>query len=78
MNFPVSNSIMCSGGRSRDIGYKFVIKFFEPVGENWRFEFGTDFGYGYAIYYDGILYSVSNNDFWWGNSWNNADVFRIV
>ena len=69
---------MCSGGSSYMIGYKFVIKLFEPVGANWLFEFGTDFGFGYAIYYDGIFYSASPDDLWWRLNWNNADVFRIT
>lgn len=38
----------------------------------WNFRTGVDFGYGGAMFLDGVALSFDTNNMWWGGSYNTA------
>jgi hypothetical protein len=36
----------------------------------WNFRTGVDFGFGGALFIDGVALSYNTGDMWWANSWN--------
>lgn len=76
VEFPLTNAKLCNGGNSQ-IGWKFDFFFFEPSGEKWEIEFGTDFGLGSAIFIDDNWVSSITTNLWWENNWDNPAVFKI-
>jgi len=39
---------------------------------NWNFRTGVDFGYGGAMFLDGVALSFDTNDMWWGGSYTTS------
>jgi len=42
---------------------------------NWSFRAGVDFGYGGALFLDGVALDVKSTDMWWNNSYANTSQF---
>lgn len=67
---PLSNSGTC-GGSTSDISFKYDIRWNDEETQVYNFLIGTDFGRGYAIWLDNVLWTSTDN-FWWGENWDLA------
>lgn len=67
---------MC-GGPKRNIGWMFNFVFDDAETADYTLEFGTDFGYGSAIFIDNEFYAGENRDMWWAGNWGSDAVFRL-
>jgi len=64
-----ANHDLCSSGSSSNIGQRFDIVFFEPVGGvSWSFTINMDSGYGYVVHLDGTQVGIMAQDVWDGGS----------
>lgn len=68
---------MCSTNVKRNIGWKFSFEFYDSEEAQYIFRFGTDFGWGTAVFVDDELEKVITDDLWWNGNWNNGDVFTV-
>lgn len=53
--FPTTSRKLCGESAFSKIGWKFEFALYDPEPGKYIFSFGTDFGFGTAIYIDGVL-----------------------
>jgi hypothetical protein len=64
-----SNQGLCSGGSNQNIGQRFRVSFYEPVGSvTWNFKIYMDSGYGYVVFVDGAQVGIMTGDVWSGDT----------
>ncbi|WP_171013475.1 CCXG family PEP-CTERM protein [Chitinivorax sp. B] len=68
----ISNQAVCNGGSYRDIAFHYNIAFGVGAADagQWSFRLGPDFGKGGAVFLDGVLLAVKNDDLWWNGNFN--------
>lgn len=71
----ISNSNQFSGGANSNIAWKATIDFSAATASTWSFRTGVDFGYGGALFLDGVALSYSAADMYWGGSYSNASQY---
>jgi hypothetical protein len=60
-----SNQKLCDGGSNSNVGQRFTVTFYEPVGDAaWRFKINMDSGFGYAVLGDGASIGKMEQDVW--------------
>ncbi len=70
----VSNSKLF-GGTDSNIAWKATIDFnvaANQAASTWSFRAGVDFGYGGALFLDGVAVDTKSWDMYWGNNYNNS------
>lgn len=73
----LSNQASC-GGSANDIAYHFAIDFNAIAAGAWNFRFGVDFGFGGAVFLDGVSVAYNSNDMWWNGSYIDPSQFFSV
>jgi hypothetical protein len=68
----INNSGLIAGGSSQNIAYHYQANFTAGQAGNWNFRIAPDFGYGGAVFLDGVAVAYNPNDMWWGLSWGNT------
>lgn len=71
----MDNSGLC--GSNENIGWIFTFNFSDNEDSNYKIQFGTDFGFGAAIFVDGFVDVINTNDLWWSGNWNSDSVFTL-
>lgn len=68
------------GGPNNNIAFDFTINFGVAAAQAgvWEFRAGTDFGYGGAVFIDGVALGFKQNDMWWAGSYRQRQpVLRL-
>ena len=76
----ISNHSLFSGGSYTDIAFKSTIDFHVSSANAgaWDFRAGVDFGYGGAMYLDGVAYDFKTNDMWWNGSYSDSSQYLSI
>lgn len=67
-----SNHGSFSNGSSSNVAFHFDILFNAASSSNWSFRIGPDFGYGGAVYLDGVAVAYKTNDMWWNGNYSTT------
>jgi hypothetical protein len=68
----ISNSNQFLGGSNSNIAWKATIDFSAATAATWTFRSGVDFGYGGALFLDGVALVSQSYDMYWNNNYNNT------
>ncbi len=65
-------------GSSTDLAYRFTVEFdvTAAAAGPWSFRAGVDFGRGGVVMLDDAVLDYSQQDLWWGESWDGAGVLQ--
>ena len=63
------------GGSAQNIAFRSTIDFGVDAGQagSWGLRAGVDFGFGGAVFLDGVALGFKTNDMWWSGSYGNTD-----
>lgn len=76
--YPFNNRDLCDSSEKEHIVWKFDFYFNDHDDGDFTFDFGTDFGGGYALFLDDVYVEASQDNYWWSSSWSNSDVISIA
>ena len=76
----ISNHSLFPSGSFTDIAFKSTVDFYvSPANAgSWQIRAGVDFGFGGAIFVDGMAYDYKTNDMWWDGSYSDSSQYLSI
>lgn len=76
LDHPFSNHKTFAASKS-NIAWKYEFMSYSTRPGQFIFDFGNDFGWGSATFFNGKWLQNDKSDQWWGYNWNHGDVMRV-